>query len=825
MHSHNAQPSEDFRRKGYEAGRKVHLQDHDVINPHRRHWKEQNVMTALKYQENKSDLVLHNASRNRHVTFQPVNLPGEKLISERKPPRLANMVAYGEEIGIPTVEIKHGHWHQPKLKMENHLVNESEEEYFVDGNFFFNHLVRHKEAEDYNMAEMLRERSRELQRRNVLGARYPQPSGTGVDSLSNDRLSQSLPLEIQPSKRFYYSNNATAVKCVPTQTSKQEILFAGGLEIEIPPRRHGGFGGGGILRQSMSQDRLLMVPSSHKKAPFFGKHYFKEVGYSGNIQTPLSKTPSYSSTSDALRDTSNALPEPEIETGNKSLVTKELDVGSVYPKSRILNPGIEPITNRYNVRTGRLVPSPDFAPKVPPKLYKRQYIDSMQVVTSNQNAECQTRPRPTANAERWQQHVYPDNFSSPTSDNDVQNSHYLTPLPLPTTLHQLPLQPKKSLAMSFNSGPSYTVSPQQNSTINSRKAVTWQDHVSPSHSLTSRLPPSVNYQEEPPNILQNRSASLGDVTGLTFPLSDSLAKNFVIEDLDDVDQFALFEVSSSKLSWGEGFMGTDWLDKTKQYKFVILNRNEEVLFVGVEEESSLSDCMSSPHKSSFSVRILDATGRDVVHFRRLYSIKSKSTFSTTNKTKYRLEVSTPEGHVIGNVEKTYDSDNYYILEDRTGEFMFLVQRSCICTCPLFWDYEFKVLLPESGVEIGEISWSYLTAQSEQFHGTEISFPAELNTISKVMLLGVCFLLNFSRWQSSYLDSIYNPWRRKDTYRFCPWRSFSNENKELAALLRSSPDVNGFQRNEDDVVDDDIELETSQTRNVTSVTNNRTHSLE
>lgn len=51
-----------------------------------------------------------------------------------------------------------------------------------------------------------------------------------------------------------------------------------------------------------------------------------------------------------------------------------------------------------------------------------------------------------------------------------------------------------------------------------------------------------------------------------------------------------------------------------------------------------------------------------------------------------------------------------------------------------------MLLPDTDAEVGDVSWSYLSAHDEQLNGTEISFPVDLDPNSKIMLLGACFLL-------------------------------------------------------------------------------------
>lgn len=181
-----------------------------------------------------------------------------------------------------------------------------EEEHFIDGNYFFNYLVRNKAAEDYNMAEMLRERSRELQKTHWLFS-HSRPN-QNYPAYGADRLSASLPADYSNKLLNYYYYRDDAHRAHPPEVvnrryqqhepnrryrgnPRQDIAFAGGLEIEIPPRRHGGLGGGG-LRQSISADRLLMVPHSHRDSAKFGRHYFR-AGPSYNQSTNYS---SYSAT-------------------------------------------------------------------------------------------------------------------------------------------------------------------------------------------------------------------------------------------------------------------------------------------------------------------------------------------------------------------------------------------------------------------------------------------------------------------------------------------------------------------------------------------------
>lgn len=188
--------------------------------------------------------------------------------------------------------------------------NSDDEEHFIDGNYFFNHLVRNKAAEDYNMAEMLRERSRELQKNHWLFShshnRYLRPHQQ-YGAYETDRLSTSLPADYpnKPPNYFYYQDDGHRIVSTESRNRHfdlhnnrrhqgprhRDIPFAGGLEIEIPPRRHGGLGGGG-LRQSISADRLLMVPHTHRDSAKFGRHYFR-AGPSYDHNTSFS---SYSAT-------------------------------------------------------------------------------------------------------------------------------------------------------------------------------------------------------------------------------------------------------------------------------------------------------------------------------------------------------------------------------------------------------------------------------------------------------------------------------------------------------------------------------------------------
>ncbi|GAB6020562.1 hypothetical protein CHUAL_003242 [Chamberlinius hualienensis] len=223
------------------------------------------------------------------------------------------------------------------------------------------------------------------------------------------------------------------------------------------------------------------------------------------------------------------------------------------------------------------------------------------------------------------------------------------------------------------------------------------------------------------------------------------SSQLIISEMDNVNRFAIFDISSSKQKFGETFLGMDWLDRITQRKFVALSGNEEVLFVGVTGDNA------SLKKGFFDMVITNSKGKELLHLRRIYSVKSNSTFEVGVKKRCRLEVRTPSGFVIGNVEKTYSNDSYYILEDRAGDCLLLIKRNCVTIdCPLLWDYEFKVLLPDYTTEVGEISWSCLTAQHENFYGTEISFPADLSHYSKSLLLGTCFLLNCSRRHGAYL---------------------------------------------------------------------------
>lgn len=744
---------------------------------------------------------------------------------------------------------------------------DSEEEHFVDGNFFFNHLVRNKEAEDYNMAEMLRERSRELQRHQLFGR--DATLRTFDRQRVADRLSTSLPTDYLMSKYRYYANknrrnerNGEERVLPASRQPLQDMSFADGLEIEIPPRRHGGLGGGG-LRQSLSADRLLMVPPTHRDPAEFGRHYFRpgrfgeeSVVPSSYSATNLFALPLHVETKPPVAPGKAGLKFPSTSHDTKEFCSQRLRDEPTqlrHAKSSSVSN-----TGRYNVRTGQFEPMTELTsgmsttgqfqtvdrihypgPNSPRdatdrvgdfKYRQRNVNDPSQAMQSGHGLSQSGAPRLVVPADVDQGRT--ENLGNQTWSAQSSDPHRLrlgdprlSSSWDPTRFRTLSQQSAKSQALEdahraqqvprLYSTSFQTPVPQeypsmpdrfQGNDASGRKAVTWRDQASePSpptasfHLNLSRTHPTGNFQD---NLgycenLEDTAAGPNETRSISregthYPSNDSLLRSLSVSDLHNVDQFALFEVSTSKLGWAESFMGTNWVDEMKQYKFVVLNRHEEVLFIGTEEDGTISNCILSPYKSSFKVRILDANGQDVMHFRRLYPVKSKTNFVLGSKRKYRLEVATPSGHVIGNVEKTYDSDTYYVLEDRAGECLFLIQRSCICTCPLFWDYEYKILLPEGETEVGEISWSYLTAQNEQFNGTEISFPIDLNTTSKIMLLGVCFLLNFSRWQSAYLDVVCNQRKQKDVATLLGSRlSVKEENREIAALLKTSPDENGF----------------------------------
>ncbi|KAK7808736.1 hypothetical protein U0070_024542, partial [Myodes glareolus] len=172
-------------------------------------------------------------------------------------------------------------------------------------------------------------------------------------------------------------------------------------------------------------------------------------------------------------------------------------------------------------------------------------------------------------------------------------------------------------------------------------------------------------------------------------------------------------------------------------KYKIQNQLGQKVYYAVEESNFCTrNCCGNCR--SFSMRILDNSGREVINLNR--PLRCRSCFCPCCLQK--IEVQAPPGVPIGYVVQTWHPClPTFTIQDEKKQAVLKIVGPCI-TCSFGGNIDFEIMSLDEKNVIGRISkhWSgFLKELLTDVDSFGIQFPLDLDVKMKAVLLGACFL--------------------------------------------------------------------------------------
>ncbi|CAH0403598.1 unnamed protein product [Chilo suppressalis] len=149
--------------------------------------------------------------------------------------------------------------------------------------------------------------------------------------------------------------------------------------------------------------------------------------------------------------------------------------------------------------------------------------------------------------------------------------------------------------------------------------------------------------------------------------------------------------------------------------YTIYNNEDQKVFVGVKR----TGC------KSFAVKFFNNYGNEVIVIKKPFAFFAN-----------RAQVWAPPGNYVGCVEKKF-ATNTFLVKNRNGDKVLNVKSQSSCCS----DYD----VLQNDELVGHIKrW---TVNSMPITSTDfaVSFPAQMDINNKVILLGACFLIRYSKY--------------------------------------------------------------------------------
>ncbi|XP_064408720.1 phospholipid scramblase 1-like [Latimeria chalumnae] len=175
-------------------------------------------------------------------------------------------------------------------------------------------------------------------------------------------------------------------------------------------------------------------------------------------------------------------------------------------------------------------------------------------------------------------------------------------------------------------------------------------------------------------------------------------------------------------------------------KFEIKNSLGQRVYFAAEENDCCNRNCCGPNRS-FTIRVLDNTGRDVMVVSRPLRC-STCCFPCCLQ---ELEVQAPPGIPVGYVvQEWHPCLPKFTIQNERREAVLKIVGPCI-TCSCFNDVHFKVKSLDEMLVVGKISKQWTGLLKEALTASDnfgIQFPMDLDVKMKAVMVGACFLIDF-----------------------------------------------------------------------------------
>lgn len=189
-------------------------------------------------------------------------------------------------------------------------------------------------------------------------------------------------------------------------------------------------------------------------------------------------------------------------------------------------------------------------------------------------------------------------------------------------------------------------------------------------------------------------------------------------------------------------------------RYVIKNSVGQKVYYAKEESNFCArNCCGSLR--GFEMRIVDNTGRHVIHLDRPYACQSCCCPCCLQT----MEVFSPPGCLIGSIEQNWSLIfPSFTIKNAHGDVVLRIKGPCCtsnCCCS---DVEFDVLSSNGEVKVGKISKQWTGIVKESFTDADnfgITFPMDLDVKMKAVMLGACFLIDMMFFEQKAADNKTN----------------------------------------------------------------------
>ncbi|XP_008846771.1 phospholipid scramblase 1-like [Nannospalax galili] len=185
-------------------------------------------------------------------------------------------------------------------------------------------------------------------------------------------------------------------------------------------------------------------------------------------------------------------------------------------------------------------------------------------------------------------------------------------------------------------------------------------------------------------------------------------------------------------------------ETSNQYK--IRNKFGQKVYYAIEDSNfCIRHCCG--HCRSFSMKILDNTGQEVITLKRPLRCSSCCSPCCLQKIEVQAPPGVPVGYVVQNWHPCLPK---FTVQNEKKEDVLKITGPCIeCSCSGEIDFEIKSL--DEQIVIGRISKHWSGFLKEVFTDVDnfgIQFPLDLDVKIKAVILGACFLIDFMFFESN-----------------------------------------------------------------------------
>jgi len=181
-------------------------------------------------------------------------------------------------------------------------------------------------------------------------------------------------------------------------------------------------------------------------------------------------------------------------------------------------------------------------------------------------------------------------------------------------------------------------------------------------------------------------------------------------------------------------------------KYKVKNSLGQTIYNAVEDTDCCTRNCCGPARP-FDIKIFDNNNQEVLHLNRPF----RCTGCCFPCFLQEMEVTSPPGNPIGYVIQKWSlcAPKFEICDAQRNPVLLI--EGPICTFNICGDVEFKVLSLDGSEQVGRISKQWSGLVKEAFTDADtfgITFPMDLDSKIKAVMLGACFLIDFMFFEST-----------------------------------------------------------------------------